>query len=113
MYVFDVAYLFGVRISFTGPIFPRLIDWLASSQFFVASGVYITLSFAFPAQETILASPILDLDDARAYAAEHDDTYAQGYEYDNDEKSVTEDGGRERGSAEKEKDPYDVRVQPA
>ena len=75
--------------------------------------MYITLSFAFPAQETILASPILDLDDARAYAAEHDDTYAQGYEYDNDEKSVTEDGGRERSSAEKEKDPYDVRVQPA
>ena len=67
----------------------------------------------FPSQEPILASPILDLDDARAYAAEHDDTYAQGYEYDNDEKSVTEDGGRERSSAEKEKDPYDVRVQPA
>ncbi|KZV64629.1 cytosine-purine permease [Peniophora sp. CONT] len=92
IYVFDVAYLFG---------------------FFVASGVYILLSLSFPAHETMLAAPILDLDDAKAYASQHDDAYAQRYEYDNDEKSATDEGVRHRSSAEKEKEPYDVRVEPA
>lgn len=56
----------------------------------------------------MLASPILDLDDAKVYAAEHDDAYAQGYGYDNDEKSATEEGGGGRD----EKDVYEVRVEP-
>ena len=58
-YVFDIAWLFGVRFLFCSSRF------LANGvdKFFVASGVYWTASVLFPAMETVLEKPILELVD--------------------------------------------------
>ncbi|VDB94230.1 unnamed protein product [Peniophora sp. CBMAI 1063] len=89
IYVFDVAYLFGL---------------------FTAGGVYTLLSYFFPAQETMLHAAILDLDDAKTYASQYDDAYARAYGVDRDDKSEESVVGERE---EKEKEDYDAQLRNA
>ena len=57
----------------------------------------------------MLHAPILDLDDAKAYASQYDDAYARNYGLDKDNKSEES----VVGEREDKKSAYDVQLQNA